>query len=1186
MAGFAGFFYCLVAKAAITASTYPATAQLGVALENMSGSTQLIGPDVDDDASAVKDIGFDFWLDGVRYSQFSVNANGVCRLGPDAVDSIFDNSNDFASTDNAPKICPYFDDLWIGNNGQVHYKLVGAAPNRKLVIEWLNMQVPRQGEGSAGVGIFQLWLSETTGRIELVYGGGMAVNSNSDGYTVGLQAGAETNFASVTTATSAVSYTVVNSSQTNAITAGRSYRFAPVIPAAPTNLTFTTVTPTSMRLNWTDNASNEVGYAIYRSIDNVTFSFATQTAANTNFQVFSGLTPSTTYFWRIYAVSSGGVSNVLAGSQATTAPITITAATTGNWNTTGTWTGGVIPTANDNVVISGRTVTINTSAFALNLIVGSDTNQGGTLKFETNTPRTLTVVQNVTVKSDGTFSTESSTASSQTGHVLAVGQNLQVAGKLDFSTNPNFTGNNAGAKINFIGPNDSTFSGSGVFNTDIRDIEVNKSGGATVELNFPNPATPGNSLSVRGTTNDPVGFLTLTSGLLKISGNFPMSSPLFKTAIYTIPAGGGIWLNNANFVVSGTASGETTSNGGLLRISQGTYNIGIGAADGMGGTSGAMFLIEGGTVNAAGRIDPQFGVNYIQTGGTVNLATIGNSNTLNGSFDIPAPESSVTISGGTINLINPGTGGPADYRLNAGTATITGGLLNVGSTGSPAGASYRVNGFTPNIQVNANRSLIVFGNLSMRGQSVVNLGSIGFDSTTSEFAFNGTNPTTYDNMNAGTFSVPIVSTTVPSPVTLLGGITTAEVRMPQGGFSHSSKLKITPVGFGLMFSKIVIGSEDLSAGLVAGGTFDESPNFVSGEPDVVYSSLPGPRLTGYEIPGSPFGFSSLHSLTINTETEVTLTGDNLLLTKAGADGPALTLTKGRLITATKSVTLLDTAGTVSRPLDGGYVDGFLRKKFQIPGSKVFEVGSMSGYSPISLSLTSGNNPADVSVRAHGTQHPNYPPLYPTFRSGLQRYWTIASPPTVGGNFTLNYLNNDVEGVESDYVPARFNGNSFESPAASFNLSTSANTCTVSGVTSIAGPSGVATWTLLDDGDFDGIPTSYENAHGLDRTNSSDAILDKDGDGRTALEEYFGGTDPQSAASAFRITSLTNGPPGSRSIGFSAVAMKTYRLEYKDSLNDANWQNAGLADGMPTSTGNATFVDPSPKRIYRIRLVQP
>src|SRR6187401_2250595 len=151
MTGVAGLFFCPDSSAAITSATYPFSAQVGVPLENMSGSTQLLGPGVDDDASAVTNIGFDFWFDGVRYTQFSVNPNGICRLGPAVTDSIFDNSAEFASVNNAPKICPYFDDILVGVNGQVHYKVIGAAPNRKLVIEWSNMQIPLTG---LGIGTF------------------------------------------------------------------------------------------------------------------------------------------------------------------------------------------------------------------------------------------------------------------------------------------------------------------------------------------------------------------------------------------------------------------------------------------------------------------------------------------------------------------------------------------------------------------------------------------------------------------------------------------------------------------------------------------------------------------------------------------------------------------------------------------------------------------------------------------------------------------------------------------------------------------------------------------------------------------------------------------------------------------------------------------------------------------------
>ena len=139
----------------ITAVAYPFTSASSVALEDMSsGTTQLVATGQDDTASPVTNIGFDFWFDGVRATQFSVNANGLLRLGATQVSTGF--TNGLATTTDAPKIGAYWDDLCTGANGKAHYKIVGSAPNRKLVVEWQNMQITRgagcsiPGESASG----------------------------------------------------------------------------------------------------------------------------------------------------------------------------------------------------------------------------------------------------------------------------------------------------------------------------------------------------------------------------------------------------------------------------------------------------------------------------------------------------------------------------------------------------------------------------------------------------------------------------------------------------------------------------------------------------------------------------------------------------------------------------------------------------------------------------------------------------------------------------------------------------------------------------------------------------------------------------------------------------------------------------------------------------------------------------
>jgi hypothetical protein len=93
----------------ISATTYPFTNATGATLEDMSsGTTTLLGPNLDDNASLVFNIGFDYWLVGTRYTQFSVNANGLMRLGSVAVDTAFTNPRQRLDK---PKVAPYFDDL-------------------------------------------------------------------------------------------------------------------------------------------------------------------------------------------------------------------------------------------------------------------------------------------------------------------------------------------------------------------------------------------------------------------------------------------------------------------------------------------------------------------------------------------------------------------------------------------------------------------------------------------------------------------------------------------------------------------------------------------------------------------------------------------------------------------------------------------------------------------------------------------------------------------------------------------------------------------------------------------------------------------------------------------------------------------------------------------------------------------
>jgi hypothetical protein len=89
-------------------------------------------------------------------------------------------------------------------------------------------------------------------------------------------------------------------------------------PAAPTNLTFSTVTSSSIQMSWTDNSTNETGFEIHRSLTSGgTFEKVGETLAGISTFTDINLADDTEYFYRVYAVNTGGISVPASGSVKT-----------------------------------------------------------------------------------------------------------------------------------------------------------------------------------------------------------------------------------------------------------------------------------------------------------------------------------------------------------------------------------------------------------------------------------------------------------------------------------------------------------------------------------------------------------------------------------------------------------------------------------------------------------------------------------------------------------------------------------------------------------------------------------------------------------------------------------------------------------------------------------------------------
>ena len=638
------------------------------------------------------------------------------------------------------------------------------------------------------------------------------------------------------------------------------------------------------------------------------------------------------------------------------------------------------------------------------------------------------------------------------------------------------------------------------------------------------------------------------------------------------------------------------TNNGLLRISQGTFNVGIAANESVNGGPNAAFIIEGGTVNVAGRMQLQSALTYTQSGGTVNVCTSGNGLASAAGFAVSSSSATFTMSGGSINLVQACTaaGTPLDYQVNAIT-NFTGGTLNVGNGATATNFTFRLSGNLPNLVIDNTgnpksgvfvAASSVFGNTTIQAGSVLNLngflcrfagstftnnGILNGTTANSRFYLNGAMPQTYSG--SGTVTAPLASIDIDNSSGLtinpaVNQIATLAINLFNGGITNTNK--ITLGNAGATTGTVQIGNITTPT---SPGSLDVPPLFNLGTGGEIVSYLRGstPRTTAGEIGPT----RTLSSITVDDNNigfnEITIAGGDITLSSTGT---ALTLTNGRLVTGTNTVILSASSATVSRANDGS-VDGNLRKLYVAAGSKIFEVGTVAGYSPVTVNATGGTFPANITAGAHRGRHPNYPSI-----NSLKRYWSIAAPANIPADLTFQYFGSDVfTRNETTFKIVKYSGG-FTLPASTVN--TSMHTLTVTGaVAPITGD-----WFVIGeaDADFDGMPDSYETAKGFLPNNASDANTDFDKDGMTNLAEYNTGTDPKNAQDYLRITSITKDASGVI-VNCSAVDFKSYRLDFKNALTDPAWTFLRFSNphtGMSTAPLPDVTVGAALRRFYRVR----
>ena len=600
-----------------------------------TGTTTAVAADVDNGVLAATNIGFDFFFYGARYTQFSATSNGLIGLGGTAVSNATYLASGGSTT--TPRLGAFVADLRTGISGKVHYKVVGTAPNRCLVVEFLNMSLMYVGTPGSSDGTYQVRLYETTGVVEYVYGA-MARNAgtlcSTCTPTIGFSVGTLINqTASVTTSTHTCSNAATFNSNTyststtitdlNSAANGsrRNYRWTPTSLTTPSGLGFTGVTGTAMNVNWTDNATGELGYVLYNSTDGTNFTYVTTTAANAATYAATGLSYGTTYTWRVYVLRES-LGTALSGSQATTAG-----------TLSGTKTVGSGGTYNN---LTLAFAAINASGLSGNVNLQLITGYPAVAETYPIVSSTASAVGPYTVTVYPTVTGLSITSNNATGTL-----NLNAAKNLTFDGRVNATGSTADLVIANTNPGTSyavQFINDANTNT-LRYCNI-KSGNSS--------ATSGTVVFAAGTTN---GNDNNNINNCKISGNTPGSFTFTgsaATTTLTVTVAGSSPFAIGQAITGGAfAAGTIITAFGTGTGGTGTYTINVSTTQ------------ASTTLTSSGQSYP---ANAIYSNGT-SAAVDNSSNTINANniFDYYHP--TVVTSGILLNSTGNSTWTITNNRL-------------------------------------------------------------------------------------------------------------------------------------------------------------------------------------------------------------------------------------------------------------------------------------------------------------------------------------------------------------------------------------------------------------------------------------------------------------------------------------------------------------------------------------------
>jgi filamentous hemagglutinin len=576
---------------------------------------------------------------------------------------------------------------------------------------------------------------------------------------------------------------------------------------------------------------------------------------------------------------------------------TFTATTSGNFSSTATWSGGVVPSKivlTDQIIIaSGVTVNLD-SSLTFNGVL-SELDVQGTLSTNNNSSLTLNIgkltgvgniaLNTITVNEGSAFSftgaltvaTLNVKSGFQTSANILVTQTLNlISGTISFISggilNLNNNGaiiisggvlaNGIGGTVNLSGNYNVTYTG----NSSMAGIELKGSGlqNVTVDLNSSSKVTLTSDLAVNGT-------LTLTNGTLFLAG-------------YNLTIKGMVTASGNGTVSSTTASSINISTvGGTTGIITFSANSAVNNLTLKIGSNNKANI--GGTLTVNGNLQLDSGVLNLSDANLTINGTVRGSGMLYGNI---ASNLSISTSGGLAKALGFSAGGQLLNNLtitvgNGNSASLGSELTVNGTLALNGGSNLNLNGhaltLAANSNINGSGSLVVNSSSDLTIHSTGGISSLGIEGVIGDLIINSDVTLSEDLSVGGTLT--LLSGTLilnNNNLAILGNVALAGT----GTISSTSKSDIsiitsTSVQGSIRFAPLANSVSDLKIGVGNNGSVSIATEMN------IFDSL--------QFSGGKLNIGS-YGLTLGTTASITGAGNNSYIITANGGFVQMQLLSG------------------------------------------------------------------------------------------------------------------------------------------------------------------------------------------------------------------------------------------------------------------------------------------------------